>query len=275
MLPVSSPRQYRPPTGHERLKLHLSWDGTDFVGWQSQPARRSVQDTLHAALLPLMSAEFRPVAAGRTDAGVHAVDMCVHVDIVANSLRLPADKLPRALNTYLPADLAVLSAEYAPDNFHARFSCTERRYLYRVYSAPQRHPLWHGRALHVPQALNLAAMQQAALPLTGTHDFAAYATQEERQSVRELRRLTISQQPTPHGTLIEFEVIGESFLRHMVRGLVGTLLSVGKGQHPPSYPAAVLASRQRQQAAANAAPHGLYFAGSQYGELAGDSYGLR
>lgn len=257
---AASRREYQPPAGHVRLKLHLSWDGAGFVGWQSQPGQRSVQDTLQAALAPLMEAPFRAVAAGRTDAGVHALDMCIHLDIVAGSLRLPPERLPRALNTTLPSDLAVLSAEYAPVGFHARFSCVERRYIYRVLNTSQRRPLWQGRALHVPQPLDVAAMQEAALSLLGTHDFAAYATQEERQTVRELRGLNIAQR----GEVLEFEVIGESFLRHMVRGLVGTLLQVGLGKRPSSAPAQVLASRERQQAGANVGPQGLYFAGSVY-----------
>lgn len=253
-------RPYQPPKGHQRLKMHLSWDGAGFVGWQSQPGQRSVQDTLQAACTELLNAPFRAVAAGRTDAGVHALDMCIHLDILEGSLRPPLSQLPRALNARLGPDLAVLSAEEAPPGFHARFSCLERRYLYRILNAEQRRPLWHGRALHVPQPLNASAMREAAQSLIGLHDFAAYATQEERQTWRELRALSV----TWRGELIEIELRGESFLRHMVRAIVGTLLQVGLEKRPVSFPAEVLASRERQRAGANVSPQGLYFAGSLY-----------
>lgn len=253
-------RPYTPPAGCQRLRLTLAWDGRAYAGWQSQANAPSVQDTLQGALERLgVNQAFRAVAAGRTDAGVHAEAMTVHWDVHAD-LPIPTERLARALNAHLPPDIAVLSAEIAPPDFHARFSCTERRYVYRLLVAPQRHPLYAGRALHVPP-LNAGAMQEAAQHLIGTHDFAAFATQEERQTVRELRVLHV--QPGP--LLWEIHVHGESFLRHMVRGLVGTLLLVGQGKLEPADMPGILASRQRARAGANVAPYGLYFAGASYG----------
>ena len=258
---------YRPPRGFERWRLTLSWNGADFVGWQSQPGARSVQDTLHAAFLPLCRSPetvARPVAAGRTDAGVHAEQMTAHLDVPADSLRPRPGQLARALNARLPRDLAVLEASPAPTGFHARFSCTERAYLYRVVCAPQRLPLWEGRALHVARPLDTAAMRRAAALLIGDHDFAAFATQEERQTVRRLHRLDILETRHASFTLTEFHIAGESFLRQMVRGLIGTLLRVGAGQQGAEEVRQILASRQRARAGANVPPHGLYFVGANY-----------
>lgn len=262
---TNDPASYRPPEGFERWQLTLSWRGAGFVGWQSQPGSRSVQDTLWHSLWPLLTAPddaFRPVAAGRTDAGVHAEAMTAHLDLRRGSLKPKAAQLARALNAHLPSDLAVTDIIFAPPGFHARFACTERQYLYRVLNTPQRRPLWEGLALHYPAELNLREMRRAAALLIGRHDFAAFATQEERQTVRELRRLDIIQR----GELVEFEVAGESFLRHMVRGLVGTLLKVGAGHLSAEQVQAVLASRQRSRAAANAPAHGLSFSGAVYGQ---------
>jgi tRNA pseudouridine38-40 synthase len=255
---------YRPPEGFSRYRLELSWQGAGFVGWQSQPGQRSVQDTLYAAVLPLLDGGpdslLRPVAAGRTDAGVHAEHMTVHLDLRTGSLRSRLAVLDRAINARLAPDLVVLGAQEAPPGFHARFSCTERGYVYRVLNTPTRRPLWEGRALHLSSPLDLAAMRQAAALLIGEHDFAAFATQEERQTVRRLHRLDV----LDAGPLLEFHVAGESFLRHMVRGLVGTLLRVGAGQQEATAVADVLASRQRAQAGANVAPYGLYFSSARY-----------
>lgn len=250
---------YRPPKGFRRLRLDTAWDGTPYAGWQSQPNAPSVQDTLHAAMTRLSPGAFRAVAAGRTDAGVHAVRMPAHVDVPID-FRIPVERLARALNAHLPPSVAVLDASEAPPHFHARFSCTGRQYLYRLLVSSQRHPLWENRALHVPQQLDGTAMQQAAAPLLGMHDFAAFATQEDRQTVRELRLLDVKVGPL----IWEIHVHGESFLRHMVRGLVGTLLLVGQGKLDPQAVPDILASRQRAQAGANVPAHGLYFVGASY-----------
>lgn len=253
---------YTPPAGSIRLKLTVAWDGAAYAGWQSQPRLPSVQDTLQGAFSRLTTDVFRPVAAGRTDAGVHAEAMPVHVDVPV-SFGVPLPRLARALNAHLPPTLAVLEAGAAPPGFHARFSCTERRYVYRLLCAPQRHPLWAGRALHIFAPLEVTAMNTAAAALTGTHDFAAFATQEDRQTVRELRALRV----VPDGEIWEIHVVGESFLRHMVRGLVGTLLLVGAGRLEAGAVADILASGERAQAGANVPAHGLYFSGASYGEV--------
>lgn len=257
--PTATPAAgYAPPPGHQRLQLQASWDGAGFVGWQAQAAGRSVQDTLQAALGGIVTAALRPVAAGRTDAGVHALAMPLHWDVAG--LRVSPERLLRALNARLPPDLAVSLCQPAPPNFHARFCCTERRYLYRLRPAPVRAPLLASRVLHLPAVLNLGAMQAAAALLVGEHDFAAFATREERQTRRRLHRLEVM----PAGDELHLHVWGESFLRHMVRALVGTLVQVGRGELAAGEVASVLASGKRAQAGPNVPPHGLYFAGARY-----------
>ena len=260
------PRLYAPPPGFTRLRLTVAWDGRDYAGWQEQRNAVSVQETLQAALHALGGeGALRPVSAGRTDAGVHAEAMPLHWDVPAG-FRVPLVQLPRALNARLPTSVSVLSAGVAPPGFHARFSCTERRYVYRLWVAPQRHPLWAGRALHVPGPLDAGAMNRAAQSLIGLHDFAAFATREDRQTVRDLLRLEVqTREVQPQGELWEIHVAGESFLRHMVRGLVGTLLLVGQGKLGAAEVEGILASRERARAGANVPPGGLYFAGAEYG----------
>lgn len=262
----SAPRvPYAPPGGHTRYRLEVQWDGTDFIGWQSQPGQRSVQDTLQAALTGLApdtpGVALRPVAAGRTDTGVHAENMTLHWD-VSDRLKLLPERLIRALNGRLPPDLSVLSLSPAAPDFHARYSCLSRSYTYRVLSSQQRLPLWRGRALHVPQPLDTAAMQRAAERLVGDHDFAAFATREERQTRRTLYRLDV----LAHSPVVEVHLTGESFLRQMVRCIVGTLLQVGRGDLTPDGVSAILASGDRAQAGPNVSPQGLYFAGAHYAE---------
>ncbi|THF70735.1 tRNA pseudouridine(38-40) synthase TruA [Deinococcus sp. Arct2-2] len=253
---------FAPPAGFVRLRLTVAYHGAQFAGWQSQPHTRTVQDTLHEAFARLgASGAARPVAAGRTDAGVHAGAMPAHID-VPDSFGLAPQRVARALNAHLPPDLAVLEAAPAPAGFHARFGCTGRAYIYRLWTAQQRHPLWADRALHVSGLLDAGAMNAAAATLIGTHDFAAFATREDRHTVRELRKLEVR----TTGDLWEIDVQGESFLRHMVRGLVGTLLLAGQGHLTPTQTADILQGGQRARAGANVPAHGLTFSGAEYGE---------
>lgn len=244
-----------------RWLLTLAWDGRPYAGWQIQNHASTVQGSLLEAARALGVAEpVLPVAAGRTDAGVHAEAMPVHWDLPL-SLPVSSERLALALNAHLPSDIAVTDAQEVPSDFHARFSCLERRYIYRLWVAPQRHPLWHARALHVHHDLSLPAMNEAAHLLVGTHDFAAFATKEDRSTRRELRRLEVIQQ-TEH--LWEIHVWGESFLRHMVRGLVGTLLLVGRGKLGAGAVMDILQSGERSRAGANVVAGGLYFVGARY-----------
>jgi tRNA pseudouridine38-40 synthase len=259
------PREITPlPEGWRRLKLVLEWDGTNFAGWQVQAkGERTVQGVLERAFEPL-GVSTRPMAAGRTDAGVHALGMVVHVDV---EHQIPAEKTRKALNARLPEDVRVVSCTEVSENFHSRFSCAWRSYTYRILNARTQSALERHRALWVPQRLEVAPMRHAARHLEGEHDFAAFASQEERQTVRtvfscDVRSLPIKRSATDQ--LIEIQVVGESFLRHMVRGIVGTLLEVGLGKLESSQVKQVLLSKDRAQAGKNVGAHGLYFLEAGY-----------
>ena len=264
---------YSSPLNHTRVRLTLAWDGAAFQGWQSQAqGERTLQDTLRGALLHYGPCQ-RPVAAGRTDTGVHALEMTAHVD-VGEGFRVPPERLARALNTQLAPDIRVLEATLAPPNFHARYSCLARCYVYRLGRSAQPHPLERGRSLWVAGPLDLERMTGAAALLIGRHDFAAFATQEERHSVRELYALEWVESSgfTP---ALELRLRGESFLRHMVRAIVGTLLEVGQGKRSIQSVSELLEGGERTAAGRNVAAHGLYFAEAEYGDLSPRAQNLR
>jgi tRNA pseudouridine38-40 synthase len=255
----------RVPEGWRRLRFDLEYDGTDFAGWQVQAqGERTVQGVLETAFAPL-GPSGRPIAAGRTDAGVHALRMTAHVDV---QFDIPAPKILRALNSRLPADVRVVSCADAPEGFHARFSCAWRSYRYRILNAPTASALHRHRALWIPHRLEVGPMRDATRALVGLHDFAAFATQEERQTVRQLFACSVRSVPTVLGRegqhFVEVRLTGESFLRHMVRGIVGTLLEVGFGKLDSGEVQAVLESRDRAKAGPNVAPYGLFFERAGY-----------
>jgi tRNA pseudouridine38-40 synthase len=253
------------PVGWRRLRLTLEWDGTHFNGWQVQSqGERTIQGALEAALVPLGEAK-RPIAAGRTDTGVHALEMPVHVDV---GFQVPPQNVLRALNSRLPEDVRVLRCEETTPEFHARYACQWRSYTYRIFNSPIPTALERHRSLWIPHRLEVAPMRDAARHLIGEFDFAAFATKEERQTVRRVLACDVRAIPTRHRReelrYIEVNITGESFLRHMVRGIVGTLLEVGGGKITSSEILRVLESRDRAQAGPNVAPHGLYFARGGY-----------
>ena len=242
--------------------MELQWDGSAFWGWQAQRGLRTVQDTLLAASLPLAAQVKRPVAAGRTDAGVHARCMTCHLD--GSSWRLEATRIAAALNARLPPDLQVLAVRLAPPGFHARYSCLSRRYCYRLLVGPQALPLERGRCHWVKGPLDLPAMRRAAQILVGQHNFSAWATAETRNPERRLYQVEIRSEPLAGGELVEIQLEGESFLRQMVRGLAGTLLQVGYGRRDPEELPALLRGQPRSRGDPNLPAQGLYFEGALY-----------
>ena len=247
-----------------KIKITLEYDGTDFYGWQVQAktGERTVQGVLEAALRDVPGAVPRVMAAGRTDAGVHALAMTAHY---LTEDTIPIARAAAALNARLPSDVRVLRAEAAPPDFEAQFGCRYRRYEYRMRSlgdpcglagsALDRH-----RVLLLPQRLAVGAMQAAALHFEGTHDFAALATQETRPTVRTVFLCRLA----AHGADLTLHVAADGFLRNMVRALVGTLLWVGEGKLRPEEIPARLERRDRRQLGPNVPPHGLYFVEAGY-----------
>ena len=234
------------------LKLTLAYDGTAFAGWQMQANQRTVQGALEEALLPIEGTRVVVHAAGRTDAGVHAAGQVISFSLTS---RITCEALVRALNVRLEQDVRVMSAEEAPAGFNARFDARHKTYHYAIYNAavvppPLRHFVWH-----VPQPLNVTAMNAAAGVLIGEHDFAAF--QAAGSDVVTTRREVLASRVIARDGQIVVEVTGTGFLRHMVRTIVGTLVDIGLGRRAVEDMTHVLRSRDRTQASATAPPHGL------------------
>ncbi len=245
-----------------RVRLTLEFDGTAFYGWQRQAAgERTVQAVVEEALARLPGDHGSVVAAGRTDAGVHALAMVAHVDTTS---AIPDEKLRLALNAHLPRDVAVLHLETAADDFHAQFDCRYRRYLYRlrvVRDDPRGLALMRHRVLPVFRHVDVEAMQAACGAMLGRHDFSTFATRETRTRERTLFLCELR----PEAGELRLHVAGDGFLRGMVRTIVGTLLWVGKGKLAPDAIPGLLAARDRTRAGHNVAPYGLYFVEAGYG----------
>ena len=243
-----------------RFALTVEYDGRPFMGWQRQPHGPSVQGALEAAVLAITGETVAIHAAGRTDAGVHALAMRAHGDIAKP---IGAFRLMEALNARLrPAPVAVLACEEVADDWHARFSCIGRSYEYRLVN--RRAPLtWErGLAWQVPQPLDADAMAAAAAMLVGRHDFTTFRSAhcQADSPVRTLDRLAV----TRHGDRIAVIAAARSFLHHQVRSMVGCLALVGMGRWTPNDVADALAARDRSRLGLNAPPDGLFFTGAVY-----------
>ena len=248
----------------KRIALGVEYDGQSWQGWQTQPHGATVQDRLQAALREFAREEIATVCAGRTDAGVHAMEQVVHFDTRA---RREAFSWVRGVNAFLPPSVAVRWAremEPVPDGqpFHARFSASARTYHYVLHNHPVRSPLLAGRAGWSFRPLDAEAMEEGARHLLGEHDFSAFRAVEcqARTPVRTMQRLTVER----HGDLILFTLQANAFLHHMVRNIVGSLLEVGKGNRPPGWVGELLAGRDRSVAAPTFMPDGLYLARIDY-----------
>ena len=244
-----------------RMALGISYNGQAYEGWQSQPSGLTVQDRLQAALAQFM-ASAQPVStvcAGRTDAGVHGLMQVVHFD---TGLQREDFSWVRGTNTFLPPDIAVQWARHVPDEFHARNSATARRYAYVLLESPVRPSVEHGRAGWVFRPLDADALRAAAQLLLGEHDFTSFRASscQAKTPVKTMKRIDISRR----GPYWRFEFEANAFLHHMIRNIMGCLVAVGQGLHPPPWMGEVLAARSRDAAAPTFAPDGLYFAGPVY-----------
>ncbi|MFF4889935.1 tRNA pseudouridine(38-40) synthase TruA [Micromonospora chersina] len=241
-----------------RLRLDVSYDGTDFSGWAAQPARRTVAGVLMQTLDLVLGAGTATglTVAGRTDAGVHATGQVCHLDLPAEVWRQHDGRLLRRLARLLPPDVRVRAMTEVPADFDARFSATFRRYEYRVTDAPWgAEPLRRTDTLAWPKPLDLAALNAAAAGLVGEHDFAAYCRRKENATtLREVTRLDWRRDPD--GILVA-TVRADAFCQNMVRSLVGAMLVVGDGRRPVEWPASLLSRRERSSEVTVAPAHGL------------------
>jgi tRNA pseudouridine38-40 synthase len=246
-----------------RLLLLTEYDGTHFAGLQRQrEGLRTVQGELERAL-PGIGALPKAVAAGRTDAGVHALLMPFHIDLQSP---IPTEKVPEALNRLLPEDLKVVAAKEVGPDFHARRDALWRAYRYRVLLRPHPSPLLRHRALWLKGPLDLKAMEKALPLLLGRHNFLGFAKEETREGVRELLEARLEALEGEAGPEVRFYFRGQSFLRGQVRGMVGTLLEVGLGKRPPESLRAILETGDRRLAGPSAPAMGLYFLEAAYPE---------
>ena len=243
-----------------RWRLTIEYDGSPFMGWQRQDHGPSVQQALEEALARMTDELPAVHAAGRTDAGVHALAMSAHVEIEKT---LTEHRLREGVNALVrPQPISVLAAEHVPDDWHARFSCVGRRYVYRILNRRAPPALERRRVWHVAVPLDADAMAEGAAFLVGRHDFTTFRSVhcQSDSPVKTLDLLTVSRQ----GDEIRIEAAARSFLHHQVRSMVGCLALVGRGQWKPSDMKAALEARDRSALGFNAPPNGLYFVEATY-----------
>jgi tRNA pseudouridine38-40 synthase len=244
-----------------RLKLTVAYDGAAFAGWQSQAHRKTVQDELERALQKISGQRIRVHGAGRTDAGVHALAQCAHVDLADK--RMSTERWRNALNAVLPAAVRILRCQYVSQKFHARFSATGKLYRYRIWAAPILPPLELGRAWHISSPLDVDLLKTAGQKFIGTHDFAPFAAsagKKEKDTTRTISSVYIRRS----GPRVTIDVAGDGFLYKMVRLMVGSMTRVALGKMDLSEITARLQSARADGSRFVAPAEGLYLVKTWY-----------
>lgn len=245
------------------LKLTLAYDGSEFYGWQIQPDRPTVQGALADTLRKITQEKIWIYGSARTDAGVHALGQVAHFK---TRTRIPAENLQRALNSLLPPSIRVCTVEEAPADFHARWHAQAKTYRYRILRAPLCPPFAWRYVYHYPFPLDEEAMAQAAPLFEGEHDFSSLGSWDPEEEDHSKVRTVFSSrlERLPEQQELVYTVRGRSFLRYMVRKMVGTLLAVGKGRLKPEDIPGLFEARDRSLAGPTAPPEGLYLVEVEY-----------
>jgi tRNA pseudouridine38-40 synthase len=253
------------------LKLTIAYDGTRYVGWQRQAQGTSVQALIEGAIAIVEGRRAHVTGSGRTDAGVHAFGQVASVEI---GHPIAIADLQRALNARLPSDVRIVALAEAPRGFNARFAARSKTYRYRIFPGETANPFERDFSWHVPDVLDAESMRAALGVMVGTHDFAAFqaAGSRVRTTVRTITAATLSRRGArligPGNDLVEIEVTGDGFLRHMVRNIVGTVVDVGQRRRSVDSVTAVLAGRDRKRAGPTAPAHGLFLVRVDYDDAA-------
>ncbi len=262
------------------IRLTLAYDGTNYVGWQVQPNGPTVQAAVERAIHKLTGESIRLLAAGRTDSGVHALGQVANFHTACT---IPVEKFRPALEQFLPDDIAIRESAEVPAEFHATHWAIRKRYRYVIMTRDKRHPFLRNSVVRFTQPLDVAAMQQAADELVGTHDFRCFESQfgSRASSVRTVMEATFGRhaewpvwertdslagppQPQSAGDFLWFDIVADGFLYNMVRAIVGTLLKVGRGRWQPADIRRIIAGQDRSQAGETAPAHGLYLVKVDY-----------
>lgn len=241
--------------GVTRYKMHLSYDGADFAGFQVQPNQRTIQGEIEKALQRMSKGEFiRIHGAGRTDAGVHAKGQVIHFDYPAC---LPADAMQRALNTLVTDEIVFWHSEIASNDFHAQYHAERKTYEYRVYNADLRDPFKRNRALLHPYPMDKEAMEEALAFLEGTHDFTSFssAKTDKENKIRTIYEASVRYEAAEKEWVFTFS--GDGFLYNMIRIIIGTVLPIADGRKKPQDMKRILEAKDRQSGGPTASPKGL------------------
>jgi tRNA pseudouridine38-40 synthase len=250
----------------QTVKLTIAYDGSDFHGWQLQPGLPTIQGALHDAIRQITQEPITIHGASRTDAGVHALGQVAHFKTHST---LDAQEIQRGMNALLPPTVRVVNAQEVGQDFHARWLAQGKTYRYRIYRGEVLPPFDHHRAFHHPWPLDEAAMSAAARAFEGQHDFTSFAAStgsEEDDKDRDMQRVIHSSEIVrdPQHDEIAYVVRGRSFLRYMVRKIVGTLIEVGKGRLASTDIPEIFAARDRSRSGPTVPPEGLYLVALEY-----------
>jgi tRNA pseudouridine38-40 synthase len=253
-----------PPGETIKLRLTIAYDGANYAGWQIQKGNTGVQEVVEQALARIIPGTHRLHSSSRTDTGVHALGMVAHVALPKAQFKMTPRKLRLALNAHLPEDVRLVEARRAKPDFHARFDACGKQYRYFVWNHPAMNPLLRTTAWHYPQTLNLPAIKEAAANFVGRHDFRSFATNrgyDFKDTVRRITRCEVKRS----GPLLTFIIEGDGFLYRMCRGIVGTLVLVGRDRFKPEDITRMLKHKDRRIAGMTAPAHGLVLWKVKYG----------